>query len=66
MTRIINIIGAPGSGKTYLLNLLKKRCGNTFIYVDTDEISDKNALAYLEKHKIGNDIDDYFHWLKKK
>jgi len=67
MTRIINIIGARGSGKSYLLELIKKRLGNAALYIDTDDINDKNALKYLEeKHLTSKNTDDYLKYLDKK
>jgi adenosyl cobinamide kinase/adenosyl cobinamide phosphate guanylyltransferase len=64
--KIINIIGPAGSGKTYLLEILKKKLGNKIICIDTDEIDDRNALDYLKSHEIDEkNIDTYFNKLKK-
>lgn len=60
--RIINIIGPIGSGKTFLLELLKKRLNASYIYIDTDEIDATNRIDYIEK-KMTMPSADY---IKKK
>lgn len=66
MTQIFNIIGPAGSGKTYLLEVLKRKLGNKCIYIDTDDIDDRNALDYLKTHEIDEkNINTYFKHLSK-
>lgn len=66
MSQVFNIIGPAGSGKTYLLEVLKKQLGDKCIYIDTDDIDDKNSLNYLKSHEIDQkNIDVYFKKLKE-
>ncbi len=66
MPQIFNIIGPTGSGKSYLLEVLKRKLRNKCIYIDTDDIDDHNSLDYLKTHEIdGKNIDTYFKHLNK-
>jgi len=70
---IIHICGAPGSGKTFLGNKLKKLFKNKIVVKDLDNLRDEfihtfygnKSWTYIDEPEYQNYIDNYIKKQKK-